>query len=66
MPVAAFFFLCATLHFNKHRKSTKGNDAMTLSTQAYKSMLISAVAAGKLTHRRARRLFNSYLEERAA
>jgi hypothetical protein len=36
---------------------------MTLATQAYKAMLIAAVKAGKLTPRKATRLFNTYLEE---
>ena len=37
---------------------------MTLSTQAYKSMLISAVAAGKITPRAARRLFNKQTQQK--
>jgi hypothetical protein len=36
---------------------------MTLATQAYRNMLIAAVKAGKLSPRKATRLFNAYLEE---
>ena len=36
---------------------------MTLATQAYQAMLIAAVKAGKLSPRKATRLFNAYLEE---
>lgn len=39
---------------------------MTLSTQAYKAMLIAQVQQGNMTPKKATRLFNSYLEERAA
>jgi hypothetical protein len=38
-------------------------DTVTLATQAYRNMLIAAVKAGKLTPRKATRLFNTYLEE---
>ena len=36
---------------------------MTLSTQAYKAMLIAQVQQGNMTPKKATRLFNSYLEE---
>jgi hypothetical protein len=36
---------------------------MTLALQAYQAMLIAAVKAGKLTPRKATRLFNTLLEE---
>jgi hypothetical protein len=36
---------------------------MTQSLQAYQAMLIAAVKAGKLTPRKATKLFNTYLEE---
>jgi len=38
---------------------------MTLSLQAYKSMLIAQVIQGKLTPRKATKLFNARLEEAA-
>ena len=38
---------------------------MTLSIQAYKAMLIAQVAQGKLTPRKATKLFNTRLEETA-
>ena len=36
---------------------------MTLSTQAYKSMLIAQVSQGKLSPRKATQLFHARLEE---
>lgn len=42
--------------------TSNGDTTMTLSQTAYKRMLIAAVSAGKLTPRKATRLFNAYME----
>jgi hypothetical protein len=45
-----------------YRQQHKRHYTMTLSLTAYRNMLISAVKAGKLTPRKATRLFNQYME----